>query len=155
RRNRKATRPRIERLEARSLMAASPGASFGVVPHETLDQSIELGHISPGVSLQEMGSIGDGPDGAADVGWVNFTRDGPALVHFEVSRQDPASSFNGVLSLFNNDPTSYDFGDPYDADGHRLLEQVDGKTDGGVASFDRLLGRGSYYLAVSGDGNFD
>jgi hypothetical protein len=136
-------------------MTASLSASLGVTPRETLDQSMELGHINPGVSLQEMGSIGDGPDGATDVVWYNFTLDGPALVHFELLRQDPASSFNGVLSLFNNDPTSYDYGDPYNQDGHRLLEQVDGKADRGVASFDRLLGQGSYYLAVSGDGNFD
>src|SRR5262249_2762385 len=32
---------------------------------------------------------------------------------------------------------------------------VDGQADGGVASIDRLLGPGTYYLAVSGDGNFD
>ena len=85
--------------------------------------------------------------------WYSFTLDGPARVTGELLRQDQASSFNGVLSLFNNDP--YDFMDPYDADGYRLLDQVDGKANGGVASFDELLGPGTYDLAVSGDGNFD
>jgi hypothetical protein len=134
-------------------------ASLGVtpigVPHETLDRSAELGLLSPGVSIGEAGSIGGGPDGAADVVWYSFTLGGPARVQFELSREDPSSTFNGVLSLFNNDPTSYDFGDPYNIDGHRLLDQVDGKADGGVASFDQELGQGTYYLAVSGDGNFD
>ena len=36
-----------------------------------------------------------------------------------------------------------------------MLDQVDGKGNGGVASFDELLGPGTYELAVSGDGNFD
>ena len=39
--------------------------------------------------------------------------------------------------------------------GYRLIDQVDGASDGGVAAFDELLGQGTYYLAVSGDGNFD
>lgn len=138
-------------------MATSPGGSPGdapvVIPHETLDRAAELGLIAPGVSLQETDSIGDGPDGAADVVWYTFSLDGPARVDFQLTRQDPASSFDGVLSLFNNDPG--DYGDPYDLDGHRLLAQVDGKADGGVASLDELLGQGTYYLAVSGDGNFD
>src|SRR5262245_10189224 len=102
---RNAARPRLERLEFRSLMAASAGAGVApvVVPHETLDQAAELGLISPGVSLGEAGSIGDGPDGAADVDWYTFTLNSPARVGFELWRQDPSSSFNGVLSLFNND----------------------------------------------------
>ena len=133
--------------------ATSPGISPGLIPNETLEQARELGHLGPGVSRQEVGSIGAGPDGAADVQWYSFTLDGPALVNFGLSRTDRASSFDGVLSLFDNDPN--DFLDPYDPDGHRLLEQVDGKADGGVASFDRLLGPGTYDLAVSGDGNFD
>jgi hypothetical protein len=138
-------------------MAASVGASLGVTPgllaNETLDQAINLGQMSAGAMLQEVGSIGGGPAGAADVEWYSFTLDGPARVTGEVMRQGPSSSFNGVLSLFNNDPG--DWGDPYDPGGHRLLQQVDGKSDGGVASIDRLLGPGTYYLAVSGDGNFD
>ena len=85
--------------------------------------------------------------------WFSFTLDGPARVTWELTRQRD-SSFNGVLSLFNNDPADNGL-DPYDADGHRLLDQVDGKADGGEATLEDLLGTGTYYVAVSGDGNAD
>ncbi len=134
-------------------LGASPGPTADALAHETLDQAIDLGHVSPGAQDQEQGSIGSGPEGAADVEWFSFTLDGPARVTWELTRQQPDSSFNGVLSLFNNDP--YDFNDPYDPDGHRLLDQVDGKADGGTATLDDLLGQGTYYVAVSGDGNAD
>jgi methionine-rich copper-binding protein CopC len=134
-------------------VGASAAAAADALAHETLDQAIDLGHVSPGTQDQEQGSIGSGPEGAADVEWFSFTLDGPAQVTWELTRQQPDSSFNGVLSLFNNDP--YDFNDLYDPDGHRLLDQVDGKADGGTATLDDLLGQGTYYLAVSGDGNFD
>ena len=94
-------------------MGRAPVLTPFEVPNETLDQAIDLGSVSPGTRYQENGSLGDGPDGAADVEWYSFTLDGPARVTGELLRQDQASSFNGVLSLFNNDP--YDFMDPYDA----------------------------------------
>ena len=77
-----------------------------MVPHETLDQAADLGLLSPGLSLGEVGSIGDGPDGAADVAWYSFSLNvGPPVALLRsLARQDPSSSFNGVLSLFNNDP---------------------------------------------------
>ena len=123
-------------------VGASAGAEADALAHETLDQAIDLGHVSPGTQDQEQGSIGSGPEGAADVEWFSFTLDGPARVTWELTRQQPDSSFNGVISLFNNDP--YDFNDLYDPDGHRLLDQVDGKADGGVATLDDLLGPGTY-----------
>jgi hypothetical protein len=141
--------PRFERLEPRSLLAASltPAAP----PNETLDAAYELGHLSTGMEVEDYGSIGNGPAGGADVEWYTYTLDQPALITAKLERQQNDSSFAGVLSLFNNDPN--DWGDPYDADGHRLLDQVDQPANGGVATLDQLLGPGTYYLAVSGAGN--
>src|SRR5207248_1986511 len=121
---RTAARLRVERLESRSLMAAPVAAGPGVTPadlaHETLDYAIDLGHVSSGTTVLEHGSLGNGPAGAADVEWYSFTLDHPALVTWELNRRQPNSSFQGVLSLFNND--LLDFMDPYNADGHRLLD---------------------------------
>ena len=122
------------------------------MPNETLDAAIELWHLSCGTEVVEQGSLGNGLAGAADVEWYTFTLDRPALIISKLERQQNDSSFEGVLSLFNNDP--FDFNDPYDPDGHRLLDQVDEPADGGVGTLDRLLGPGTYYLAVSGAGNF-
>ena len=148
---RNATLPRVESLESRALMAAGSGLSQADLAHETLDYAVDLGHINIDTSVLEEGSLGNGPEGAADVEWYSFTLDRPSLVTMELQRQVQSSSFQGVLSLFNNDPS--DYMDPYDVEGHRLLDQVDGKTQGGVATLDQLLGTGTYYLAVSGDGN--
>ncbi len=150
---RDAVRPGLEWLEWRGLMTSSPSASIwpAAIPHETLDQAAELGQLAPGSSLQEAGSIGGGPQGAADVVWYRFTLQSAGIVHFAISRQDPNSSFNGVLSLFNND--TFDYFDPYNVDGYHLIDQIDAKSSGGVASFNETLGQGTYYLAVSGDGN--
>ena len=87
------------------------------------------------------------------VEWFSFTLDGPARVTWELTRS-AGFVVNGVFSLFNNDPADNGL-DPYDADGHRLLDQVDGKADGGEATLEDLLGTGTYYVAVSGDGNAD
>lgn len=121
-------------------------------PNETLDAAYELGHLSTGMEVEDHGSIGNGPAGGADVEWYTFTLDQPALTVSKLERQPNDSSFKGVLSLFNNDP--YDWGDPYDGDGYRLLDQVDQPANGGVATLDQLLGPGTYYLAVSGAGNY-
>ena len=144
--------PRVEDAHGRAL-AVSPGVTPADLPNETLDAAIELGHLSAGTEVEEHGSLGNGPAGAADVEWYTFTLDRPTLIISKLGRQQGDSSFQGVLSLFNNDP--YDFGDPYDPDGHRLLDQVGDPADGGVATLDQLLGPGTYYLAVSGAGNDD
>ena len=152
---RTATLPRVEGLESRSLMAVTVAANLAVtqaqLPNETLDQAVDLGNLSSGNEILDHGSLGDGPAGAADVQWYSFTLDQPARVTSELKADQQSASFQGVLSLFNNDP--WDFGDPFDVDGHRLLDQVDGKSSGGVATLDQLLGPGTYYLAVSGSGN--
>ena len=134
-------------------MAGSTGLTSAELAHETLDSALDLGRVSSGARVLDQGSLGNGPAGAADVEWYSFTLDQPAQVNSVLSPREPGSSFRGVLSLFNNDP--FDFMDPYNPDGHRLLEQVEGTADVGVATLDRLLGPGTYYLAVSGQGNLD
>jgi hypothetical protein len=121
------------------------------VPNETVTAAYELGNMSTAIKVEEFGSIGNGPAGGADVQWYTFTLDQPALIVSKLERQQNNSSFEGALSLFNNDP--YDFYDPYDADGYRLLDQVDQPANGGDATLEQLLGPGTYYLAVSGAGN--
>ena len=132
-------------------VAVSPGVTPADLPNETLDAAIELGHLSSDTEVVEQGSLGNGPAGVADVEWYTFTLDRPTLIIAKLGRQQGDSSFKGVLSLFNNDP--YDFGDPYDLDSHRLLDQVDQPADDEVTTLDQLLGPGTYYLAVSGAGN--
>jgi hypothetical protein len=149
---RTATRLRVERLESRTLLAASPVPSSADLAHETLDSAVDFGHVHGGTQLLERGAIGNGPEGAADVEWFSFTLDQSAQLNSALGPREPGSSFRGVLSLFNND--LYDFGDPYNPDGHRLLKQVDAPAGGGVATLGQLLGPGTYYLAVSGHGNF-
>ncbi|MGO9601762.1 MAG: Ig-like domain-containing protein [Isosphaeraceae bacterium] len=138
-------------------MATIGGSSLAsaqvFVPNETLDQAVDLGDASIGSQLEEQGSLGKGPAGAADVEWYSFSLDQPARIVTNLTAAPNGSSFQGVLSLFNNDP--WDFGDPMDVDGHRLLEQVQAQSPGGNATIDQLLGPATYYLAVSGAGNLD
>ena len=85
--------PRFERLEPRSLLAASltPAAP----PNETLDAAYELGHLSTGMEVEDYGSIGNGPAGGADVEWYTYTLDQPALMTAKLERQQNDSSFAG------------------------------------------------------------
>jgi len=149
---------RLEGLETRQLLAVSPlamGATpiMEVEPNDTLDLAQCLGDLSGSSSADVLGTIGNGPAGAADVDWYSFTLDRAASVHLDVNSQSTSPDFHGVLSLYNSDP--YDFQDPYDPIGHRLMEQDDGSSHDGPASIDRLLGPGTYDVAVSGAGNLD
>jgi hypothetical protein len=127
------------------------------VPNETLDQAVDLGNVSSGTQLLTQGSLGNGPAGAADVEWYSFTLDQPARIVSNLMAAPNGSSFQGVLSLFNNDINTHpwDFTDPMDVDGHRLLEQVEAQSPGGSVTINQLLGPATYYLAVSGAGNLD
>ena len=93
-----------------------------------------------------------GPAGAADVGWYHFTLDRPAHVRLGLGPAADGGTFQGVVSLYNEDPL--DFGDPLDPSGHRL----DGRRarrprPGGLATLDLTLPAGGYDVAVSGAGN--
>jgi methionine-rich copper-binding protein CopC len=141
-------RPSIERLEVRWLPSASP---LVVAPNETVDQAQDLGTLSQPV--EASGSIGNGPDGAADVTWYHFSLADSARVDLEVSTSAGQAPFASVVSLYNNDPQ--DFSDPYDVDGHRLLAQVEANPSDGAAADVQDLGPGDYFVAISGAGNLD
>src|SRR5262249_8600452 len=51
------------------------------------------------------------------------------------------------------DPANPAYFDPYDPYCHRLIAQDGGAGHGIDAKIDRLLGPGTYYLAISGSGN--
>jgi hypothetical protein len=148
------SRLRMESLEGRSLLATLlPAVPLtGPVPNETLDQAINLGDLSNGQEVAVPGSIGNGPYGGADVEWYGFTLDHAMLIDAALAQASQGGAFQGLLSLYNNDP--WDFQDPYNPDGYRLLEQQGGSGTGGAA-IARLLGPGTYDMAVSGAGNAD
>ena len=108
-----------------------------VEPNETIDQAEDLGTLNQPVEV--VGSIGNGPAGAADVTWYHFKLADPSRVDLEVSTPAGDPPFASVLSLYNNDPE--DFGDPYDLDGHRLLAQVQANPTDGAAVTPRTSGR--------------
>ena len=62
----------------------------------------DLGTLSQPV--EASGSIGDGPEGAADVTWYHFTLEDATRVDLNVSTPAGKPPFASVLSLFNNDP---------------------------------------------------
>jgi hypothetical protein len=49
-------------------------------PNDTLDQAQDLGNLTLSARGEAVGTIGNGPAGAADVDWYRFTLDGPARV---------------------------------------------------------------------------
>ena len=122
-------RPSIELLESRWVpSASSPASSFSVIePNETIDQAYDLGGLNQPADV--VGSVGNGPAGAADVTWYEFELTNASKVDLSLSAPPGTPPFASVLSLFNNDPQ--DFGDPYDADGHRLLAQVQANPSNG------------------------
>jgi methionine-rich copper-binding protein CopC len=129
-------------------MAAS---LLSVEPNETIDQAQDLGVLSQ--PAEALGSIGNGPAGAADVTWYHFKLVDPARVDLDISTPAGDPPFASVLSLYNNDPQ--DFGDPYDLDGHRLLAQVQADPSDGAAGYSQDLGPGDYFVAISGAGDLD
>ncbi len=153
RRDRLTTRLSIEPLEGRWLPNASPLASLlpRIEPNETIDQAHDLGGLNQ--PAQVVGSIGNGPAGAADVTWYEFELTNSARVDFNVSTPAGNRSFASVLSLYNNDPQ--DYGDPYDLNGHRLLSQTQANPSSGAAACSQDLGPGDYFVAISGAGNCD
>lgn len=128
-----------------------PVSLLVVAPNETIDRAQDLGTLYQPAEV--LGSIGDGPAGAADVTWFHFNLAGPARVDVEMSTPAGDPPFASVLSLYNNDPQ--DYGDLYDLDGHRLLAQVEASPSDGVGDYVQDLGPGDYFVAVSGAGNRD
>lgn len=151
-------RLRLEPLESRHLLSVYswPGLNnpvYEVVNSDTLTQARDL--LAPGVSLNAVaqaggvGTVGDGPAGAADVDWFRFQLSSAAVVNLTTLGALRGTSLSSVLSLYGdnpNDPTNPTFA-------YRLLAQDDGANRGGDAFISQVLGPGTYYVAVSGTGN--
>src|SRR5207248_3187804 len=118
----------LEPLEIRCLPATTttlgllePVAS--VEPNDTLDRAPDLGSLSDAGQAAVIGTLGDGTVGATDVDWYRFTLPQPASITLTTRDQQLHSPLRSVLSLYNNTP--FDFGDPSNLMGHRLVAQAD------------------------------
>jgi hypothetical protein len=83
-----------------------------------------------------------------NVDWYTFTLSTPAIVTIQSTTTASTQPLTALLSLYDN--AGYD---PEDMIGHHLLARSDAATQGGQAQIQRLLGAGTYYVAVSGSGN--
>jgi Bacterial pre-peptidase C-terminal domain len=147
-----------ERLEPRQVPAivALPALLVPVhevEPNNTLDCAQSIGVVSEIAPAAVSGAVGNWNHAANDVDWYSFDLTAPSRVHLTLGPPGGSATFQGVLSLYNNDP--FDFSDPYDLIGHRLVTQVSASATGGLATLDRALAPGTYYVAVSGAGNLD
>ena len=147
--------PAAEWLEGRQVPAtlSFPSGLTPIVesqPTETVDRANDLGTLGGTQLAGATGTIGVGPAGAADVSWYHFTLDRPATVSLTAGATAANSTFRPVISLYNED--LYDFGDPLNPQGRRLLAQDQAST-GSLANIGVTLGAGSYDVAVSGAGN--
>ncbi|MEJ7638485.1 MAG: hypothetical protein WKF75_11055, partial [Singulisphaera sp.] len=148
----------VEPLEVRNLLTATLTTGAGVLmseagPNDTLNSAQDVGNLGVTPRVVVAGLIGDGPAGPADVDWYSFTLDRPASLSLSARHRGANPPLKSVLSLYNIDPSN--FQDSYNPLGHRLLAQDDGSRHGGDASIGRDLGPGTYYVAISGAGNFD
>lgn len=148
--------PRSWQLEPRQLPAALAlpaglAPVTQVTPVETIDQAQALGDLGTTAAVAATGSIGTGAALGADVAWYHFTLDRPAVVTLGAGPATAGGKFQGVLSLYNDDPS--DPGDALDPLGHRLTAQAQAAQPGGTAALDVTLPAGGYEVAVSGAGN--
>jgi hypothetical protein len=143
---------RLEVLEDRcvpTVLTGIPAPLVEVEPNDTLLQAQSLGDLTHQPQTAVLGTIGNGPAGAADVDWYQFTLDHASTVRLALLDRG-SSSLVGVLSLYNSD--AGDFSDQYDPLQSRLLVQDSG-TATANAGLERLLAPGTYFVAVSGQGN--
>ncbi len=147
----------VETLETRLVPApftwtGTFPAKAEVEPNDTINRAQDLGDLTQQGQAGVVGTVTDDPtslSGAVD--WYQFTLTAPADVHLATLDKAGGSRLVSVLSLYNSD--AFDFADSLDPLQHRLLAQDDGSTYGGDARIDRLLGPGTYFVAVSGAGN--
>ena len=138
-------RLRIELLESRDTPSGAASVFLDETePNDTLDHSQSLGDLSVQYRVELSGAIGNGSTGPADVDWYSFTLDQVTSVTLTAIS---SGGVNPILSVYNSDP--YDFGDPFTPVHYRQL----GQTAEGTDSVTFALGAGTYYAAVSGNGN--
>lgn len=149
----KRSRLTVERLETRTLLNANlwpePNDTVSTASALVAADNFALDLAGAAVAI---GSIGDGQSGAADVDWYHFQLTSAAEVSLTIRDQEGGQHFTSALSLYNAD--LFNFNDWDNPQGYRLLAQVNGADSGGYATLVCQLGPGSYYVAVSGFGNF-
>jgi hypothetical protein len=130
----------LEALESRLVPSGTPLPTpvLEITPANTLDLT------GPVIVSGNIGGAG----GGAGVDWYNFTLTRAGTVALTALPQ--SGQADPVVSLYNNDP--FDFSDPYDPLGYRLLTQAQGAS-GGPTTLTRDLAPGTYFVAVSGAGN--
>lgn len=131
----------IENLEIRNLLsgimsANLPAAVPETEPNETLDHATDWG--SSGSAVVD-GSI---DRNGIDVDWYCFTLLTPSEVTLD--------STTGSIALYNG--AARDVGDRQNPGGYRVLAQSTA-VDSNSASITRSLSAGTYFVAVSGQGN--
>src|SRR5205085_2052909 len=109
--------------------------------HGMLIEAQNVGAMNTAAGVAIQGSIDNTPAGGGQVDWYRFDLTDASIVTL---RTLPDNHFASVLSLYNRDP--FDFNDYYDPFGNRLLVK-------GANSLTQTLGPGTYYCAVSGNGN--
>ena len=153
RRKRVSARLSLQALERRQVRSgATPTYAIGPEPNDTVDVSLNLGRLADPVVASVAGAIGDGSAGASDVDWYCFSLDRPTRVVVAAGQRSVRLPFRAVVGLDNNDPFSQD---PYNKPGYRLLAQDVGGRSDDPAQVERILGPGTYHVAVSGAGNRD
>jgi hypothetical protein len=135
----------IEALESRTVLSSVPVAGpIAVVPSvdptDVLDNATDLGTLQAGQDVQIPGEISRG----TEVDWYRFTLSTASSVEFSAS--------SGVLGLYNNAVNN--FGDLLTLGNNRLLVQSS-STGTSPAEIQRELAPGTYFVAVSGNGNRD
>jgi hypothetical protein len=147
---------RLEPLESRTLLSHAPpgfGSQFmEVEDNDTLDVANSVGLVNVTQPLLIEGSVGDAEEYDTDVDWYQFTLDKPT----ELTLQAEAAGESGLLpvvGLYNHDLERWN--DPYNPLGHRLLGRGEAAIDGLSSVQTRHLAPGTYFIAVSGEGNFD
>ena len=139
--NRRSFRLFLEQLEDRRVLASV----VGVEPNDTIATAQALGDVT-GHSDDISGVVGNGANTAADVDFYEFTLSQATNLQLQINN----SNFNSVITLYNTD-TGNTFDPSVALTGHRLLEQA--VNSSGVTTLLRTLGAGTYYVAVSGEGN--
>jgi hypothetical protein len=72
--------------------------------HETLDQAWGLGDLSTTPRAAVVGTLGNGPAGAADVAWYSFSLDAPAAVVLTTPDSQVPGAATTVLGLYKQRP---------------------------------------------------
>lgn len=138
----------IETFEARCVLNAVWPTIAEPLPNDTLDIAEDLGELM-GELTSRIGSIGDSPAREADVDWYQFTLSQASRVELTSASADVRSGI--CLSLYNSSPfTGEDLHNPL---GHRLLAQTESNRNDGGAQIESMLPAGTYFIAVSGEGN--